>query len=232
MRSPQEGDLTEHVKEFLQAEASLAPNLRRERSWDFCFSYFQAHPEPTRHMETSCLQLGYYLASWGMLRGSSFLFRRTNLLHYKETVRIIERYNPALRGWDVPNYMDPAPQDAFAAAWTDLRTALLPEGGSSLTLVSKVMMGVWGCIPSFDSYFKSTFKRLSENRSESAAWNRVDLGTLALLHSFYARHKQEIERIRSSYRVWTYGLESPSSTRMPVAKVLDIYGFHDTWKRR
>jgi hypothetical protein len=45
-------------------------------------------------MEMSCLQLGYYLASWGMLRGSSYLFRETNARHYQASIEVIERYNP------------------------------------------------------------------------------------------------------------------------------------------
>lgn len=28
----------------------------------------------------SCLQLGYYLASWGMLRGSTYLFAEANTM--------------------------------------------------------------------------------------------------------------------------------------------------------
>lgn len=78
------------------SEEGTPDPIGRARSWDFCFDYFQSHPEPTQDMERSCLQLGYYLASWGMLRGSSYLFRSTNLRHYMEAVEIIERHNPVL----------------------------------------------------------------------------------------------------------------------------------------
>lgn len=70
MTSLPSGTITETVNAFLRVDSDSAPSRRRERSWDFCFTYFQDNPHPTQNMETSCLQLGYYLASWGMLRGS------------------------------------------------------------------------------------------------------------------------------------------------------------------
>ena len=54
------------------------PNSR-DASFDFCFNYFQSFRDrrdiaaiaaPER-LEVSCLQLGFYLASWGMYRGST-----------------------------------------------------------------------------------------------------------------------------------------------------------------
>lgn len=87
------------VDEFLGGEADTrAPSRRRERSWDLCYSHFQDHPEPTQVMETSCLHLGYYLASWGMLRGSSFLFHETNALHYQAVIGVIEKQGVARLG--------------------------------------------------------------------------------------------------------------------------------------
>jgi hypothetical protein len=93
--------ITRRVERFLnlQPDGQARPG-GRERSWDFCFNYFQAHAEPSRDLELSCLQLGYYLASWGMLRGSSYLFRETNSSHYVAAINIIEDANPVLRGVD------------------------------------------------------------------------------------------------------------------------------------
>ncbi len=55
----------------------------RYASFDYCFNHFQEHRtavaewgEPAG-MEVSCLHLGFYLASWGMLRGSAELLQRS-----------------------------------------------------------------------------------------------------------------------------------------------------------
>lgn len=229
MRPVRPGDIQAAAEAFLRPETEILPSRRRERSWDLCFSYFRAHPRSTETMETSCLHLGYYLASWGMLRGSSFLFRETNLLHYQRAIEVIEKHDKNLREWDVLDYRDPVKCEQFGSAWADLREALLPEGGHGLTLVSKVMMGAWGCIPSFDTYFVATFKGLAETRGERRAWNRAGTDALDMLHHVYEQHADEIEKVRDLYPVWDFAAEGPSGQRMTRAKVLDIYGFYATW---
>ena len=90
MRAVELGDITNAVENFLRSRIGQTPNgYGRERSWDFCFNYFQSNTKPTRNIELSCLQLGYYLASWGMLRGSSYLFRETNARHYQGAIEVI-----------------------------------------------------------------------------------------------------------------------------------------------
>lgn len=231
MKEIEPGRIEEAVAGFLggESDARLA-SRRRDRSWDLAFSHFEEHSRPTDVMELSCLHLGYYLASWGMLRGSSFLFRETNALHYAPVVEVIEKHSEHLRGWDVPDYIDAQRYDAYEAAWRDLRAVLLPEGGRSLTLISKVMMGVWGCIPSFDTYFVSTFRSLSESSNERSAWSQAGRESLRTLHEIYQKHTQEIESVRHKYPVWSMALAGPTERPMPRAKVLDIFGFYTTWR--
>ena len=60
------------------ADAATPPATR---SFDYCFNYFQDFRDVGRlddltapaHLQTSCLQLGFYLASWGMFRGKAEL---------------------------------------------------------------------------------------------------------------------------------------------------------------
>ena len=79
-------DIAENVKTFKEGEGKdrgLRPN-ERSASFDYCFNYFQSFREEDKigelaepsHMEVSTLQLAFFLASWGMLRGSSFLLER------------------------------------------------------------------------------------------------------------------------------------------------------------
>lgn len=231
MKSIASGAISAAAETFLRPDTDALPSRRRERSWDLCFAHFQEHPRPTEAMETSCLHLGYYLASWGMLRGSSFLFRETNLLHYQGVIEVIEKHDENLRGWDAPDYLDPEKYAQFSSAWTDLRAALLPEGGRGLTLISKVVLGVWGSIPSFDNYFVATFKRLAVTRSESRAWNSTGQRALGMLHEVYEQHADEIDTVRDRYPVWDFASGEPTQQHMTRAKVLDIYGFYEAWKR-
>jgi len=74
-----------------QIETNLAAYLgkrdprSRYASFDYCFNYFQKYREQDRlgdlldgeALQLSCLHLGFYLASWGMLRCSTELLQRS-----------------------------------------------------------------------------------------------------------------------------------------------------------
>ena len=59
--------------------------VERASSFDYCFNYFQSFKDHAatneiatpENLERSCLHLGYYLASWGMLRGSTALHTKS-----------------------------------------------------------------------------------------------------------------------------------------------------------
>src|SRR5579862_3988472 len=55
----------------------------RYRSWEHCYQYFhRSTPEAlAADRDHAALQLGFYLASWGMYRGSSFLLQYTYTAH-------------------------------------------------------------------------------------------------------------------------------------------------------
>lgn len=64
---------------------SHRPPEARYASFGFCFNYFQevrdsgdtAQLANDEHRRLSCLQLGFFLASWGMMRGSGDLYQRS-----------------------------------------------------------------------------------------------------------------------------------------------------------
>ncbi len=51
----------------------------RNSSFDYCYNYFRSNNAEAilRDKEKSCAILGFYLASWGMMRGSSFLLQKS-----------------------------------------------------------------------------------------------------------------------------------------------------------
>ena len=105
-------------------------------------------------MEVSCLHLGFYLASWGMLRGSSDLLQRSA----RHLVPVIETVADApARLWDLDlDGYDHEGIDLVYRTAVDVRRALRPVEESDI-LVTKVMLGVFGCVPAFDTYFKKGF---------------------------------------------------------------------------
>jgi hypothetical protein len=85
----------------------------RYASFDYCFNYFQAFHEQNRvaslanskNMELSCLHLGFYLASWGMYRGSTKLLKHS-VRHLVPVIEFISSAPGALWTIDCNCYSD------------------------------------------------------------------------------------------------------------------------------
>lgn len=52
----------------------------RYRSWEYCYEYFLRDRQQI-DIKDACLNLAFYLASWGMYRGSSFLLQQDYIIH-------------------------------------------------------------------------------------------------------------------------------------------------------
>lgn len=176
-------------------------------------------------MELSCLQLGYYLASWGMLRGSSYLFRETNARHYQPTIEVIERYNPEMAELNDKSMFDIQAQKLILAAYADLQKTILPKGGTARTLVTKIMMGAWGTVPSFDTYFVRGFRSLAEGK-EKSAFNKIGNRSLSLLENFYEQNKMEIDDLARHYKTLDFTTGKFTDRPLTRAKIIDMYGFN------
>jgi len=74
-------DIDANVREFLAGRNAN----ERYASFDYCFNYFQSFRESgavsllasSDNVQLSCLHLGFYLASWGMFRGSTELLQKS-----------------------------------------------------------------------------------------------------------------------------------------------------------
>jgi hypothetical protein len=90
-------ELAEKLKEFA---GGIDPD-GREASFDYCFNYFQTFLDSgniselaTRaNLQISCLQLGFFLASWGMYRGSTDVFQKS-VRYLAPVVRVIAACAP------------------------------------------------------------------------------------------------------------------------------------------
>ena len=154
-----------NVRAYLDGATAVdgrKPNARYS-SFDYCFNYFQAFRESgdtaavanPKNIQQSCLQLGFYLASWGMLRGSSDLLQRS-VRHLMPVVRAIADADTTLWEIDAHDYTE-ANIERLVEQAEILRRA---NGSMSDTLVTKVMLGVFGSVPAFDTNVGRGFKRV------------------------------------------------------------------------
>ena len=106
-------DVKKSINQFLEGNGKNKGRKPDERyaSFDFCYNYFYSFYKRNKlnelpdgkNLQTSCLQLGFYLASWGMMRGSSFLLEKS-VKNYKNLIVTISKMNPKLWEIDVDTY--------------------------------------------------------------------------------------------------------------------------------
>lgn len=150
-------DIEANLTRFL---GTREPTLRYA-SFDYCFNYFQSFHDDDRlpalteagQLETSCLQVGFYLASWGMFRGKAALLQHS-AKSLGPAVRVLAAAPEAVWRADADDYGPPV-QAALTTVYRELRASL--PGGQSQTLVTKTMLGVFGCVPAYDRYFRDAF---------------------------------------------------------------------------
>src|SRR5258705_12151232 len=67
--------------------------FHRYKSWDNCFQAFSA----SKQTEIQVLELAFYLASWGMYRGSSGLLQKNHLIHKGAVDIVFSKTNQKLK---------------------------------------------------------------------------------------------------------------------------------------
>lgn len=134
----------------------------RCRSFGYCYNCFQAYRESDdvkslaapAEMQLSCLQLEFYLASCGMLRSSSILLRKSSQ-HYVPAFQAIAHTPTDVWDIDCHNY---STQNVQLILETAARIRVAFQVRASDVLVTKVMLGVYGCVPAFGAYFVRGFR--------------------------------------------------------------------------
>jgi hypothetical protein len=208
-------DLDVNLRRYL---AGRKPN-ERYASFDYCFNYFQSFRESGNisaladpaNRQFSCLQLGFYLASWGMLRGSAELLQKS-ARHLVCVIEVIADTDASLWELDAHCYTESNIQRLCELA----KTIGQAHPGMSDILVTKIMLGVFGSVPAFDTNFRRGCR-------VAGIVTTFGLSSLRKIGAFYRDNTALID----SYRVPTLDFISGEHTqhRYPRSKVIDMAFF-------
>ena len=103
--------------------------------------------------------LGFYLASWGMYRGSSFLLQHVYTAHVPVVRAVAASQFSALWQRDVgANDGDTDLAPTILALARSVTAAYEPFGTATDTLATKVILGTIGCLPACDRFFIKGFR--------------------------------------------------------------------------
>lgn len=201
----------EAIDELINAARTFYDDARaiengRSRSWEHCYRVFRdARTDPCPDYDYLSLHLAFYLASWGMYRGSSFLLQKD----YKVLSPIVEKI------------LKPEYDCLFGLACADLRKSEVQKmletvydyiddyfhpirdqvaGREVATpvspvLITKILMGTLGCVPAYDRFFVDGIKKHKVTTQE------YSLESVLRLVGFYEAHNDRLEEARRGFEV-------------------------------
>ena len=218
-------DFEEYVLKFI----GCLGTKYRYASFDFCYSYFyQVHvlnesknEDKNEDKEKSCMVLWSYLASWGMLRGSSKLLQKSPAYLLPLIDYIGEIYVEAIK-IDVDNYEDVDDKGEnnitkLIRFYKEIEQKLFDKDIDfipSVTLVTKIMLGVFANVPAFDQYVKKAF-----------GVNEFNEKSLKKIACVYDKDKIIIDKLANKQKVLVFPTLKDVELNYTRAKIVDMYGF-------
>jgi hypothetical protein len=192
----------------------------RYKSWEHCYFFFKNIKDKENisdnELDLAQLHLAFYLASWGMYRGSCFILQKDYTI-FKKIVKIVLDKTYFLL-WDLDKNMDNKEEliRLFSNIYKRIEGELkeikesvknhpdinkekryLKGDSISYTLITKILLGTIGCIPAYDTFFM-------EGLGISNKTKRFDCDrSFGELLEFYEERKQEINDKLKRYENYT-----------------------------
>ena len=200
----------ELIDELINAAQAFYEDARanengRSRSWEHCYRVFRdARIDPSPDYDYLSLHLAFYLASWGMYRGSSFLLQKDYKVLSPIVEEVLKPEYDCLFGVACADLRQPGVQeqltnarDYIAKHFGPIRDEVagreVPTPVSPI-LITKILMGTLGCVPAYDRFFQdgvATYKVTTQEYS---------LESVRKLAKFYEAHNDRLEEARRGMR--------------------------------
>ena len=191
----------------------------RYRSWEYCYyTFYKARYAEKVDVDYLSLQLAFYLASWGMYRGSAFLLQKDYKVHIPVVKELLNEKYDALAGIDCIGFKDDSNQkllqdiNSFLERYYDKIRREVKEqelkNKLSFTLITKILMGTLGCVPAYDRYFISGIK------NQKVATGNYNIKSIMQLVTFYEKNADRLEPVREKMEV--EGLPYPQMKMMDM----------------
>ncbi len=215
--------MEEYLKEFLhdrQCEGRYA-------SFDYCYNYFYSFYKRDKlrdlslpeNIQMSCLQIGFYLASWGMFRGSSKITQKS-VKYFEPLIKWISEADKKFWEIDVDSYNDENVRQKLIEAFNEIRK-VLRNGQNinvSIVLVTKIMLGIFSNVPAFDVNVKHFFQ-INNNRQT------IGDDELIRIYTFYTQNRDLIDKYSANIHTFDFSSCKQTNINYKKAKIIDMIGF-------
>jgi len=186
----------------------------RYKSWEHCYLYFI---QDKIVIDAACLQMAFYLASWGMYRGSSFLLWKDYLIHKEVVAHLIQRKH--LQKLNFTDITENEIQEIFELiSWVknwyqnniDVVNGEKKKINVTDTLATKIILGALGCIPAYDRYF------IDGIRNKGLSYSGLKAKNFSSVVKFYKENRKSFLHANSE-------ILKRSSISYPPMKLVDMY---------
>lgn len=191
----------------------------RYDSWKHCYNTFS---NVYQDDDILALYLGFYLASWGMYRGSAALLQKSYKIHLGAITIIRDFYH--LRCDEIKEVSIVQKKDILelnkqlfkhynSFTYFDNKNVLKSRKPTD-TLISKIILGTLGCSPAFDRYFIDGVKK------HNFSFKSFSNTSFDEIFNFVDNNKSEFLKLQSELML-SQGLH------YPLLKLVDIYFWHE-----
>ena len=194
----------------------------RYDSWKHCFKTFENLNQDDDYL---ALHLGFYLASWGMYRGSAALLQKSYKIHIG-AVKIIKDFKH-LR-CDSKNEVGKDDIKLILSLYKQLydyylaftyfdKNNVLGVRKPTNTLISKIIIGTLGSCPAFDRYFNDGVKKYN------FGFTKFTSKSFEQLFMFVEENKSELLQLQAE-------LLLSEKIHYPLLKLVDIFFWHEGYE--
>lgn len=197
----------------------------RYMSWQHCYRAFSENRNVTdkQTVDYLSLHLAFYLASWGMYRGSSFLLQKDYRVHIPVVEIIQEQKYNLLHGISAEELREERSLSLLNNIAERIRDCYAKEkpsfegihNNATDTLVTKILLGTLGCVPAFDRYYVNSIKK---NHVSKGIFNKKSVYDVA---KFYCDNLDVFEDLR--HELSKCGIEYPPMKLMDMCFWQDAY---------
>lgn len=189
-------------------------NNHRYKSWEHCYTYFS---KENAELDTACLQMAFYLASWGMYRGSSFLLWKDYLIHKDVVEHLLSKRH--LQRIDFTKATKQELDEIFNLVdWIkgcyqnniEFINGKKKKVNVTDTLATKIILGSLGCIPAYDRYF------IDGIRNKDLSYSGLKLANFASVVDFYEQNQVQFSSANRT-------ILERSGINYPPMKLVDMY---------
>ena len=186
----------------------------RYKSWEHCYNYFTGNEID---VDIACLHMSFYLASWGMYRGSSFLLWKDYLIHKKVVAHILKKKHLQkinYQGSDKTHIEEMLSLINWIKNWYKNNIKSINGVSRKInvtdTLATKIILGTLGCVPAYDRYF------IDGLRAKGLSYSGLKSNNFLAVVRFYLENKQSFDYVNTKI------LEN-SGVNYPPMKLVDMY---------